>query len=155
MQVSKNRVATSIVHIHRQDCPIVKTIHHAINVTSTEAELFAIRCSINQAMQLQGLNKIIIVTDSIHSAKKIFDYSSHSHQVHSAAISCEFTRIFSVLITPTSSNSGSPRVAANGSFTVQSILKLENTSKIHLSHGELHGTSAKKRSATVSLMNGK
>jgi len=46
----KNRVATSIVHIHRQDCPIVKTIHHAINVTSTEAELFAIRCSINQAM---------------------------------------------------------------------------------------------------------
>ena len=51
---------------------------------------------------------------------------------------------FSVLITPTSSNSGSPRVAANGSFTVQSILKLENTSKIHLSHGELHGTSAKR-----------
>ena len=91
----KNRVATSIVHIHRQDCPIVKTIHHAINVTSTEAELF-IRCSINQAMQLQGLNKIIIVTDSIHSAKKIFDYSSHSHQVHSAAISCELREFFSI-----------------------------------------------------------
>ena len=81
----KNRVATSIVHIHRQDCPIVKTIHHAINVTSTEAELFAIRC-----------NKIIIVTDSIHSAKKIFDYSSHSHQVHSAAISCELREFFSI-----------------------------------------------------------
>ena len=67
----------------------MKTIYHAINVTSTEAELFAIRCSINQATQLQGINKIIIITNSIHSANKILDYSSYSHQVYSAAISCE------------------------------------------------------------------
>jgi len=67
----------------------MKTIHHVINITFTKAELFAIRCGINQTTQLQGLNKIIIVTNSIHSAKKIFDYSLYSHQVHSAAISHE------------------------------------------------------------------
>ena len=62
---------------------------------------------------------------------------------------------FSVLITPTLLNSGSPQVAANSSFTVQSILKPKNISKIHLSHGELHGTSAKRESAMILLINGK
>jgi len=74
----------------------MKTIHHAINIMFMKAELFAIRCSINQATQLQGLNKIIIVTDSIHSAKKIFDYSLYSHQFHSAAISYELQEFFSI-----------------------------------------------------------
>ena len=45
----KNQVAISIAHTHYWDCPIMKTIYHAINVTSTEAELFTIRCGINQA----------------------------------------------------------------------------------------------------------
>jgi len=150
----KNQVATLIMHIHCQDCPIVKTIHYTINVTSIEAKLFAIRCSINQATQLQEINKIIIITDSIHSANKILDYSLHSHQVHSAAISHELQE-FSVLITPTLSNSGSPQITANGSFIMQSILKPENISKIHLSHGELCGTLAKKESVMVLLANGK
>ena len=44
----KNLVAISIVHIYTHDKPIIKTIHYAVNVTSTEAELFAIRCGINQ-----------------------------------------------------------------------------------------------------------
>jgi len=133
----------------------VKTIHHPINVTSTEAELFAIRCSINQATQLQGLNKIIIVTDSIHSAKKIFDYSSHSHQVYSAAISCELREFFSINNTSIIEFWESLSRCKWFLFTVRSILKPENTSKIHLSCGELHGTSAKRESATVSLTNGK
>jgi len=38
----KNRVVMSITHIHYWDCSIMKTIHHAINVMSMEAELFAI-----------------------------------------------------------------------------------------------------------------
>ena len=92
----KNQVATLIMHIHHQDCPIVKTIHYTINVTSIEAKLFAIRCSINQATQLQEIKKIIIITDSIHSANKILDYSLHSHQVHSAAISHELQEFFSI-----------------------------------------------------------
>ena len=73
----KNNVATSISHIHIYNKPIVKTLHHTINVTSTEAELFAIRCGINQATNLNDISKIIIVTDSIHAVRKIFDLTSH------------------------------------------------------------------------------
>ena len=43
----KNNVTTSIAHIHVFDKPLMKMIHHTIHVTSTEAELFAIRCGIN------------------------------------------------------------------------------------------------------------
>jgi len=46
----KNNITMSIVHIHSYLNSIKKTLHHAIGITSTEAELFAIRCSINQAI---------------------------------------------------------------------------------------------------------
>jgi len=82
----KNNIATSISHIHTHNNPITKTIYHAVHVTSTEAELFAIRCGINQASNCDGISKIIIITDSIHTAKKIFDSSLHLFQVHSVAI---------------------------------------------------------------------
>ena len=42
----KNQVATLIAHIHIYNNSIIKTLHHAINVTSTEAKLF-IRYGIN------------------------------------------------------------------------------------------------------------
>ena len=51
----------------------MKTIYHAMNVISTEAELFAIRCGISQASQIQGVTCIVIVTDTILAAKRIFD----------------------------------------------------------------------------------
>jgi len=57
----KNNVATLVLHIYRGQDIIAKTIHHAINVTSTEAELFAIRCSINHTTQIQDIVHIIIV----------------------------------------------------------------------------------------------
>jgi len=38
----KNNIATSISYIHTHNLLVLKTIHHAINVTSTEAKLFAI-----------------------------------------------------------------------------------------------------------------
>ena len=40
---------------------------------STEAELFTIRCGINQATNYNDVSKIIAVTNSIHATKKIFD----------------------------------------------------------------------------------
>jgi len=43
----KNNITTSISHVYSFSGLLKKTIHHAINVTSTEAKLFAIRCSIN------------------------------------------------------------------------------------------------------------
>ena len=52
----KNQVATLIAHIHIYDSLVVKTIYHAINVTTTEAELFTIRCGINQATYLNNIN---------------------------------------------------------------------------------------------------
>ena len=43
----KNNIATSISHTHTHNRPITKIIHHIIHITSTEAELFAIRYGIN------------------------------------------------------------------------------------------------------------
>jgi len=73
----KNNVATSIAHIHICDKPIMKTLHHALNVMSTKAKLFAIRYGINQATNISNISKIIVVMDSIHAAEKFFDLSSH------------------------------------------------------------------------------
>ena len=91
----KNDIATSISHIHLANRPLIKTVHHASFVTSTEAELFAIRCGINQAYLISNVSKIVVVTDSIHMAKKIFDYGSHSFQIHSAAILSKLRIFFS------------------------------------------------------------
>jgi len=43
-----------------------KTLHHAINITSTEAELFALRCGINQVVQIPSFSYIIVITDVLH-----------------------------------------------------------------------------------------
>ena len=91
----KNDIATSISHIHLANCPLIKTVHHASFVTSMEAELFAIRCGINQACSIGNIFKIVVVTDSIHMAKKIFDYGSHSFQIHSAVILSKLQSFFS------------------------------------------------------------
>jgi len=73
----KNNVAISIAYIHICNRPIVKIIHYTANIISTEAVLFAIRYSINQAVNLPGISKIVIITDSLYTAKKIFDSSIH------------------------------------------------------------------------------
>ena len=69
----KNNVAMSIIYIHLHLNPIKKTLYHAIGITSTVAELFAIRCGINQAIQIQEVSHIIIITDSIYVIHWIFD----------------------------------------------------------------------------------
>ena len=43
----KNDIATSISYVHICDHSLIKMVHYAAYVTSTELELFAIRCSIN------------------------------------------------------------------------------------------------------------
>jgi len=83
----KNQVATSIVYVHAYNKLVIKTLYHAVNVTSTEAKLFAIRCSINQATNLSDIEKIIIIINAIHFAKKIFDLLSHPFQTHVVSIS--------------------------------------------------------------------
>jgi len=82
----KNNIATSILYTHVYNRLITKTIYHVVYVTNTEAELFAIRCSINQASNFDNMSKIIVVTDSIHTARKIFELFVYLYQVQSAAI---------------------------------------------------------------------
>jgi len=45
-----------------------------INIMSIEAKLFAIRCGINQTTNSSGISKIIIITNSIHAAKKFLTH---------------------------------------------------------------------------------
>jgi len=78
----KNHVATLFSHIHSFNRPIIKMCYHAVNVSTTEAKLFAMRCSINQAADIPHIKYIIVIIDSIHSAKKIFDSSLHPYQIH-------------------------------------------------------------------------
>ena len=90
----KNDIATSISHVHIANHPVIKTLHHVAFVTTTEAELFAIRCGINQACTKENISKIIIVTDSIHAVKKIFNTSSHPYQGHTVAILSKLCHFF-------------------------------------------------------------
>ena len=69
-----------------------------INVTTTKAELFAIRCGINQAINIPNVEHIIIITDSIYATERIFDSLPHLYQTHSAAISKELWKFFRVSI---------------------------------------------------------
>ena len=68
------------------DKPLTKTVHYTVNITSTEAELFAIRCGINQTLHFNNISKIIVITDSIYAAHKIFDSLVHPYQISLAAI---------------------------------------------------------------------
>ena len=74
--------------------PIIKIVHHAVHVTSTEAKLFAIRCSINQALKFDNMLKVIVITNSIHMGKKIFEPTNYPYQVQSAAILSDLHKFF-------------------------------------------------------------
>ena len=90
----KNQIAMFIMHVHFLRNPIIKTLYHIVNVTIIEAKLFAIGCGTNQAVQITNINCIVIITDSIHTAHKIFDSSVHPYQIQSSAISRELRESF-------------------------------------------------------------
>ena len=91
----KNNIATSISYTYIHNKPITKTLYYMVNITSIKTKLFAIRCSINQATNSNDVSKIIIVTDSIHTAKKIFNITSHLFQSHAASIFNKLWTFFS------------------------------------------------------------
>ena len=90
----KNNIATFISHIHIHNKPVIKTFYHIVNIITIEAKLFAIRYGINQATNLNGINKIIIITDSIYAVKKVFDFLSHLFQSHTALILNKLRKFF-------------------------------------------------------------
>ena len=65
----KNNIATSISYVCSNNNILAKTIHYTVHITSTEAELFIIRCEINQMVQVPNITHIVIITDTIHSAR--------------------------------------------------------------------------------------
>jgi len=77
----KNNVTISIAYIHSYSNPIKKTLHQAVNITTTEAKLFAIRCGISQTIQIPNISYIIIITDSIHAAQNFFDSTIYPFQL--------------------------------------------------------------------------
>ena len=79
----KNNVATSVTHIQQGQALITKAIYHAMNISTTEAELFAIGRGISQAAHTDSITNIAVVTDTIPAAKRIFDTSCHLFQLHS------------------------------------------------------------------------
>ena len=91
----KNQVAISISHIHSFNKPVIKTLHRAINITTAKAELFTIWCGINQAVANPNIKHIVVITDSLHIARKILNSSTHPYQIYSAAISMELREFFS------------------------------------------------------------
>ena len=92
--IIKNQVATSIAHIHVYNIPVIKTLHHAVNVIFTKAELFTIRYNINQATQLANINHIIVIIDLLHATKQIFDLLVYLYQIYSVIISRELGKFF-------------------------------------------------------------
>ena len=75
----KNNIAMSISHMHTFNNPIIKMVYHMVHIISTKAELFTIRCGINQALKFNNVSKVIVITDSIHTAKKIFEPTVHPY----------------------------------------------------------------------------
>ena len=43
----KNDIATLVSHIYIQNNPLIKMVHHMVYITSTEVELFTIRCRLS------------------------------------------------------------------------------------------------------------
>jgi len=82
----KNNVTTSISHIYFSKNIIVKILYHIINITFTEVELFSIKYKVNQAIKILNAKNIIIIIDIIHTARYIFDLSSHLYQLYSITI---------------------------------------------------------------------
>jgi len=92
----KNDITTSISHVHFINHPLTKIVHHVAFIISTEAELFAIRYRINQACNKENVSKIIIITNSIHAARKIFNSKSHPYQIYTMAILSELHYFFAI-----------------------------------------------------------
>ena len=74
--------------------PLSSKLSTMLSITSTKAELFAIRYELNQAIQLSNIEYIIVIADSIHAAKKIFNLLIHPYQVQTLVISKEIREFF-------------------------------------------------------------
>ena len=68
----KNNVTTSVLYIHRGQDIITKTVYHLMNIMSTEAELFAIRCGINDVTQIQDIAYTLLLSQMPFQPLNVF-----------------------------------------------------------------------------------
>ena len=147
----KNNIATSISHMHIYNKPITKTLYHVVNVSSTEAKLFAIRYGINQFTNSSGISKIIVVTNSIHTMKNFLTHLS----ILTRATQFLFLRnfeLFSFAIRRTQSNSGNVSVIAIGLSIKWSTLRPNHSILFHFFLANHLEISAKRKNVTSSLI---
>ena len=90
----KNNVAISIAYIHSYSNSVKKILYQAINVTTTETKLFAIRCGISQAIQVPNISYIIVIINSIYTAQKNFDSTIYPFQIQLITISKDLRLFF-------------------------------------------------------------
>jgi len=64
----KNNIAISIAYVYSFNNLLKKMLHHTIDITLTETKLFALRCGINQTVQISDSSCIIVITDTLHTA---------------------------------------------------------------------------------------
>jgi len=141
----KDNIATLVAHVHQANSPLIKTVHHAVFITSSEAELFAMRCGINQAYNKDNISKIVIITDSIHSVKCIFNSLSHPLQSHSATI----YNFSSIKVRTIPSNFGNVLVISNGGFT-KTLTKIpSHSNQLPYFLAKFHGIFARKPIVTT------
>ena len=113
-------------------------------MSTIKAKLFAIRCSINQAIGISYIKCIVIITDSLHTAKKIFDSSSHSYQIHSATITHKLREFPGIV-----------PVRKTGDFT-QQLTRMPESSRLQsTSHANHHETSVRNTSVTTLYCSGR
>ena len=90
----KNNITTLVSYIQRDHEIVTKTIHYAMNISSTEAKLFVIRCDISQATQIQDITHIVVIINAILATKQIFDLLIHPYQLYTIVISSNLRKFF-------------------------------------------------------------
>ena len=84
--------AVSAVHIWNSGQQMSSSKAPAGRTTAPDTELFAIRLGIAKATNM-AIEHIILITDSLGSARQAVDPSIHSGQAHSLAV-CSTLRLF-------------------------------------------------------------
>ena len=78
--IKKSQVATTVVHIWTNNSIVWHLQVNSINVTSIEAKLMAICLGLILAIKEENIHNIIVITDSIAAAKKIFESKTNPLQ---------------------------------------------------------------------------
>ena len=143
----KNNIATFINHIHSCSNLIKKILYYAINITTNETELFTIRCEISQTTQLPNIFHIIIITDSIYTAQRIFDSFTHFYQLQLITISKNLRSYINTQIIP--SNSRITQAIISGHFTHLLTITLKSSISILFISTRYYGTLARRKNTII------